>query len=142
MAFVKLFVLKQPLPGETKANLSLLRVASFVTIAWLAAQAVRTGAVRWLAQRLPSIVTVGRTGLVCFVAGTVISLAIDTATFHGQVHGLRGLLIALSGDAATIAAMIGIATLWQWRHARGAAERVASHAREFVRLRFARRMRD
>jgi hypothetical protein len=142
MAFVKLFVMTQPLPGETKANLSLLRVASFVTIAWLMAQVVRAGAIRWLAQRMPSIVTVGRTGLVCFVAGTVVSLAIDTLTQHGQVHGTRGLFVSLAGDAGAISALIGVATLWQWQLARQTAGRVKTQAREFVKLRLARLMRD
>jgi hypothetical protein len=142
MAVAKLFIFVNPLPGEMKANLSIVRVGSFVAIAWLVAQAVRVGAVRWLAQRLPSIMTVGRTGLVCFVAGTVVSLAIDTMTFHGQVHGARGLMISLAGDGGAIAALIGIATLWQRLHASAKAERMTDQAKAFVRMRLAKAMRD
>jgi hypothetical protein len=142
MGVAKLFIFVNPLPGVMKANLSMVRVGSFVAIAWLLAQAVRVGAVRWLAQRMPSIVTVGRTGLVCFVAGTVVSLAIDTLTFHGQIHGARGLIVSLAGDGATIAALIGIATLWQRLHARAVAERMSMQAREFVRMQLGRVMRN
>ncbi|CAB3783705.1 OpgC domain-containing protein [Pararobbsia alpina] len=142
MALAKLFFFVNPLPGEMKENLSIVRVVSFIAIAWLGAQAVRVGAVRWLAQRLPSIVTVGRTGLVCFVAGTVVSLAVDTLTFHGQIHGARGLMVSLAGDGATIVALIGIATLWQRLDARAKTERMTVQAREFVRMQFVRMTRN
>lgn len=117
-AAARLFVFTEPLPGAMKQGLSLVRVINFAAIAWLASVAVRAGAVRWFAARLPGIVTVGRAGLLCFVAGTVISLVVDTLTRHGQIHGMRGVLMALAGDAATIAWVIGVAIVWQrmaWR---------------------------
>jgi hypothetical protein len=114
-AIVKLFVLTQPLPGSFKQNLSLDRVINFIVIAWVAAQFVRIGSVAWLAKRLPAIVTVGRTGLVCFVAGTLVSLIVDTATPH-TFHGFRGVLVGLGGDLVAIGALLMIARGWSgWK---------------------------
>jgi hypothetical protein len=120
-AIVKLFVLTQPLPGTLKQNLSVDRVINFVVIAWLAAQLVRMGSVAWLAQRLPAVVTVGRTGLVCFVAGTLVSLIVDTATPH-MFHGFRGVLVGLGGDLVAIGAVLMIARGWSgWKGQQSAA---------------------
>ncbi|HEY2607593.1 OpgC domain-containing protein [Paraburkholderia sp. RL18-085-BIA-A] len=114
-AVVKLFVLTQPLPGTLKQNLSVDRVINFLVIAWLAAQYVRMGCVARLAQRLPAVVTVGRTGLVCFVTGTLVSLIVDTATPH-TFHGFRGVLIGLGGDLVAIGAVLMIARGWSgWK---------------------------
>ncbi|QQC67079.1 OpgC domain-containing protein [Paraburkholderia ginsengisoli] len=114
-AIVKLFVLMQPLPGTLKQNLSVDRVINFVVIAWLAAQLVRMGSIARLARRLPAVVTVGRTGLVCFVAGTLVSLIVDTATPH-TFHGFRGVLIGLGGDLVAIGAVLMIARGWSgWK---------------------------
>ena len=114
-AIVKLFVLTQPLPGTLKQNLSPDRVINFIVIAWLAAQLVRMGSIAWLARRLPAVVTVGRTGLVCFVAGTLVSLIVDTATPH-TFHGFRGVLIGLGGDLVAIGAVLMIARGWSgWK---------------------------
>ncbi|HEX7913853.1 MAG TPA: OpgC domain-containing protein [Paraburkholderia sp.] len=114
-AIVKLFVLTQPLPGTFKQNLSPDRVINFIVIAWLAAQFVRMGSIARLAQRLPAVVTVGRTGLVCFVAGTLVSLIVDTATPH-TFHGFRGVLIGLGGDLVAIGALLMIARGWHgWK---------------------------
>ncbi|EIF33276.1 hypothetical protein BCh11DRAFT_01041 [Burkholderia sp. Ch1-1] len=114
-AIVKLFVLTQPLPGTFKQNLSPDRVINFIVIAWVAAQFVRMGSIAWLARRLPAVVTVGRTGLVCFVAGTLVSLIVDTATPH-TFHGFRGVLIGLGGDLVAIGAVLMIARGWRgWK---------------------------
>ena len=114
-AVLKLFVLTQPLPGTLKQNLSVDRVINFIVIAWLAAQFVRMGSIAWLAERLPAVVTVGRTGLVCFVGGTLVSLIVDTATPH-TFHGFRGTLIGLGGDLVAITAMLVIARGWSgWK---------------------------
>ncbi|SDR23335.1 hypothetical protein SAMN05443245_3768 [Paraburkholderia fungorum] len=120
-AIVKLFVLTQPLPGTLKQNLSVDRVINFIVIAWLAAQLVRMGGIAWLAQRLPAVVTVGRTGLVCFVAGTLVSLIVDTATPH-MFHGFRGVLVGLGGDLVAIGAVLMIARGWSgWKSQQAAA---------------------
>ncbi|WP_345815091.1 OpgC domain-containing protein [Paraburkholderia sp. PREW-6R] len=114
-AIVKLFVLTQPLPGALKQNLSVDRVINFIVIAWVAAQFVRMGSIAWLARRLPAVVTVGRTGLVCFVTGTLVSLIVDTATPH-MFHGFRGVLIGLAGDLVAIGALLMIARGWSgWK---------------------------
>ncbi|MCC8403946.1 OpgC domain-containing protein [Paraburkholderia sp. MMS20-SJTN17] len=125
-AIIKLFVLTQPVPGTHKQNLSVERVINFIVIAWLAAQFVRMGSIAWLARRLPAVVTVGRTGLVCFIAGTLVSLIVDTATPH-TFHGFRGVLVGLGGDLAAIGALLTIARGWSgWKgpqpgaHANGA----------------------
>ena len=121
-AMVNLFVLTQPLPGTLKQNLSVDRVINFLAIAWLTTRLVRQGSVAWLAQRLPAVVRVGRTGLVCFVTGTLVSLIVDTATPRA-FHGVTGMLVALGGDLVAIAAMLAIARCWSnWRgdHSRAA----------------------
>jgi hypothetical protein len=95
-----------------------VRVVSFVAIAWLVAQAVRVQAVRWLAERLPAVVTVGKQGLVCFVGGTVVSIGVDTA-----VRLARGpaWLNGLAGDVVVIGALLllaAIAKKWKAQKAR------------------------
>ncbi|CAM2146551.1 OpgC domain-containing protein [Pararobbsia alpina] len=132
-AAARVFVFTAPLPGAMKQTLSLVRVINFAAIAWLVSVAVRAGAVRWLAARLSGVVTVGRTGLVCFVAGTVISLVVDTLTRHGEIHGGRGFAMAVTGDVATIAWVIGVAVMWQRMQMRDRGQRLGMHAREAVR---------
>jgi hypothetical protein len=80
---VKLFVLMQPLSGTLKQNLSVDRVINFLAILCVTARLVRIGCIASLAQHLPAVVRVGRTGLVCFVTGALVSLLVDTATPHG-----------------------------------------------------------
>jgi hypothetical protein len=111
-AVIKLFILTQPLPGHLKQNLSIERVINFVAIAWLAAGFVRLGSVAQLARRMPAVVKVGQTGLVCFVGGTLISLVVDTATPH-SLRGLTGTLAALVGDLVAIIAVLMLARVWK-----------------------------
>jgi hypothetical protein len=114
-AVAKLFVLTQPLPGTLKQNLSVERVINFLAILCVTARLVRMGSVARLAQHLPAVVRVGRTGLVCFVTGTLVSLIVDTATPHA-FHGVAGVLVALSGDLVAITAMLVIARGWSgWK---------------------------
>lgn len=88
---------------------------NFLAIAWLTTRLVRLGSIAWLAQRLPAVVRVGRTGLVCFVTGTLVSLIVDTATPRA-FHGVAGVLVAFSGDLVAITAMLVIARCWSdWR---------------------------
>jgi hypothetical protein len=107
-AVVKRFVLAQPPPGTLKHNLSVDRVINFLAILCVTARLVRVGSVAWLAQHLPAVVRVGRTGLVCFVTGTPVALRVDTATPHA-FHGVARMLVALSGDLVAIIAMLVIA---------------------------------
>jgi hypothetical protein len=114
-AVTKLLVLTHPLPGHLKQNLSPDRVINFLAIAWLAARFVHSGRIVQLAQRLPAVVTVGKTGLVCFVSGTLVSLIVDTATPRA-FHGFAGAMVALSGDLVAITAVLVIARGWsEWR---------------------------
>jgi hypothetical protein len=114
-AIVKLFVLTQPLPGQLKQNLSVHRVINFVAIAWLAARFVHSGGIARLARKMPAVVTVGRTGLVCFVTGTLVSLIVDTATPHA-LHDFAGMVAAFSGELVAITAMLIIARGWNdWK---------------------------
>lgn len=108
-AFVKLCLDVHPTPGYMKQNLASVRIVSFLSLAWLCAQAIRLGWLRTIAQRLPGVVTVGRQGLVCFVCGTVVSVAIDSALAVARVHAddwFSDLPIRLLGDLSALAALL------------------------------------
>ncbi len=110
-AVVKLLVLTQPLPGAMKQHLAFVRVVNFIAIAVVAAYFVERGTIAWIAARLSWVVTVGRTGLVCFVGGTLISVIVDTATPR-TLHGVAAFGAALAGDVAAIGATLALARLW------------------------------
>ncbi|MEA3116530.1 MAG: hypothetical protein QOG58_6329 [Caballeronia sp.] len=113
-AFAKLFLETQAPPGYMKQNLASLRIVSFVVIAWLFAQAVHAGWIKALAKSLPSVVNIGKQGLVCFIAGACMSLVIDTAlrvVSFGQYQWIAG----LSGDAVAIGSLIWLAAFWRDR---------------------------
>jgi hypothetical protein len=113
MAFVKLCIDVRPSPGCLKQNLASVRIVSFLSLAWLCAQAVRHGWIRTLAERLSPVVTIGRQGLVCFVGGTVVSIFAD-AGLHVATrtsHLLADWHIRLRGDVAEIAALLLLATV-------------------------------
>jgi hypothetical protein len=106
-------------PGPVfKQNLSSLRVGSFMAVLWLAAMMVRQGWIRALAERLPLVVTVGRNGLACFVAGTMISLLADILLYlatDGRPRNWQG----LAADMAAIASMLAVGVLAQaWKDRR------------------------
>ena len=86
IALVRLCVDVHPTPGYMKQTLSSVRVVSFLSIAWLCAQAVRLGWVRALAQRISCVVTVGRQGLVCFVGGTIFSISADVSLHVAELN--------------------------------------------------------
>ena len=106
-AFVKVCIDTHPSPGFMKQNLASVRVVSFLAIAWLGAQAVRIGWLRTVAERLPAVVTVGRQGLVCFVGGTVVSIAVDTAV--RLAHAETNWFARLSSDLVAVAALLLLA---------------------------------
>ena len=106
-AFVKVCIDTHPSPGFMKQNLASVRVVSFLAIAWLCAQAVRVGWLRTLAERLPAVVRVGRQGLVCFVGGTVVSIAVDTAV--RLAHAQTNWLARLASDLVAVAALLLLA---------------------------------
>ena len=109
---VKLLILTQPLPGAMKQNLGFSHVANFIVIAMVAAYFVHRGTIAWIAAHLPSVVTVGRTGLVCFVGGTLISVIVDTATPRA-LHSTAAFAAALTGDFAAIGATLMLAKAWR-----------------------------
>jgi hypothetical protein len=111
-AAVKLLILTQPLPGEMKQDLAFSRVVNFIVIAMVAAYFVHRGTIARIAARLPSVVTVGRTGLVCFVGGTLISVIVDSATPRA-LHGAAAFGAALAGDFVAIGATLMLAKAWR-----------------------------
>ncbi|HTI16504.1 MAG TPA: OpgC domain-containing protein [Trinickia sp.] len=113
-AFVKLCVDVHPSPGYLKQNLASVRVISFLSIAWLCAQAAHRGWLRSLATRLPAVVMAGRQGLVCFVGGTLVSMSEETALHLAHVRTTELLTdwpIRLFGDVSAIAAMLVLASM-------------------------------
>ncbi|MDN7176742.1 OpgC domain-containing protein [Caballeronia sp. SEWSISQ10-4 2] len=113
-AFAKLFLETQAPPGYMKQNLASLRIVSFVVIAWLFAQAVHAGWIRELAKSLPSVVNIGKQGLVCFIAGACMSLVIDT-TLRVVSLGHYQWIAGLTGDAVAIGGLILLAAFWRDR---------------------------
>lgn len=111
-AAVKLVLLAQPLPGAMKQHLAFVRIANFLALAVVAAYFVHRGSIARLAARLPAVVTVGQTGLVCFVGGTLISMVVDTATPH-MAHGSAALAVALAGDIVAIGATLILGKAWR-----------------------------
>lgn len=111
-AFVKLCIDGHPSPGYMKQNLASVRIVSFLSLAWLCAQAVHLGWVRALALRLSGVVAVGRQGLICFVGGTAVSISIDTALSLAHVRTdnlLADWPIRLLGDASAVALLVMLA---------------------------------
>ncbi|MBP0600194.1 OpgC domain-containing protein [Herbaspirillum sp. LeCh32-8] len=116
-------------PGPVfKQNLSSLRVGSFMAVLWLVAMMVRQGWIRQLADHLPLVVTVGKNGLVCFVAGTMISLLADILLYLA-VGGQPGRWAGLMADICAIAAMLAVGVLAQvWKDYRKRGRERRSHA--------------
>lgn len=110
-AVLKWFVLTQPMPGAMKQHLAFARVVNFIGIAMVAAYFVHRGTIARVAARVPAVVTVGRTGLVCFVGGTLISVIVDSATPHA-LHGAAAFAAALAGDIVAIGATLMLARAW------------------------------
>ncbi|WP_321791847.1 OpgC domain-containing protein [Caballeronia sp. J97] len=114
IASVKLCVDAHPAPGYLKQNLSGVRVLSFLSIAWLCAQAVRLGWVRALAERMPGVVTAGRHGLVCFVGGTILSISADVFLRIAEMNEKGGHLfwpMRLNADVLIIAGLLFLGKL-------------------------------
>lgn len=102
-----------PLPeGEFKRDLAWPRVVNFLALAWLTAECSRLGWIKRVAGLLRPIVVVGQRGLVCFVAGTGISLTLD-ALLRGVAGGAH-LLQAGAGfaaDACALGLLVGVAVV-------------------------------
>ncbi|MDR5802752.1 OpgC domain-containing protein [Caballeronia sp. LZ001] len=113
-AFFKLFLETQAPPGYLKQNLATLRIVSFAAVAWVIARAVYAGWIKALAAKLPGVVTIGQQGLVCFIAGTCVSLVLDSALraigmTHDQWIG------GLAADALAVGTLLWLAHFWAER---------------------------
>ncbi|SAK50497.1 membrane protein [Caballeronia hypogeia] len=124
-AFFKLFLETQAPPGYMKQNLATLRIVSFAAVAWVVARAVYAGWIGRLARRLPGVVTIGQQGLVCFIAGTCVSLVLDSALRAMGVLGLNRYpshwILGLIADAIAIVSLLALARFWADRKAMKAA---------------------
>jgi hypothetical protein len=107
-ACYKLFIERTPLDGSFKQNLSWLRACNFLAIAWLVASLIRLGWVQKLAQRLPWVGMIGRKGLLCFVAGAVISLVVDSLLYTAT-DGYLDIPLGLLADAVALGALFAVA---------------------------------
>lgn len=128
--FVKVCIDTHPSPGYMKQNLASVRIVSFLALAWLCAQAVRLGWLRTLAQRVPALVTIGKQGLVCFVGGTVVSIAVDSAV--RLAHADTNVFARALGDVVAIGALWSLARIAVARRDR--APRSIAPAGQLVRV--------
>ncbi|WGS53448.1 OpgC domain-containing protein [Paraburkholderia sp. D15] len=107
-AYYKLFIEREPLDGSLKQNLSYLRAFNFLAIAWLVANLIQLGWARKLAQRLPWVGVIGRKGLLCFIAGAVISLVVDSV-LYAATDGYLNYPLGLLADAVAVGALFAVA---------------------------------
>jgi hypothetical protein len=107
MAYYKLLVLPVSFDGDFKRNLAGARIVNFLGVAWLAGDLARHGVVKQIAQRLPWVGAVGRDGLVCFVAGAVISLTVDSVLFT-LTGGLIDVPLGFAADAVALGLLLAI----------------------------------
>ncbi|RFU49515.1 OpgC domain-containing protein [Paraburkholderia sp. DHOC27] len=107
-AALKLIGPQMPFDPGFKQNLSWLRAVNFVAIAWLAANLIRRGWVRKCAQWLPWVGMIGRKGLVCFIAGAVISLVVDSL-LYAATDGYLNVSLGLLADTLAIGALAAVA---------------------------------
>ncbi|WP_144108058.1 OpgC domain-containing protein [Paraburkholderia sp. BCC1886] len=107
-AYYKLFIEREPLDGSLKQNLSYLRAVNFLAIAWLVAKLIELGWAKKLAQWLPWVGVIGRKGLLCFIAGAVISLVVDSL-LYAATDGYLNYPLGLVADAVAVGALLGVA---------------------------------
>lgn len=107
-AYYKLFIEREPLDGNFKQNLSYLRAVNFLAIAWLVANLIELGWAKKLAQWLPWVGMIGRKGLLCFIAGAVISLVVDSV-LYAATDGYLNYPFGLLADAFAVAALFAVA---------------------------------
>jgi hypothetical protein len=103
-AYFKLFIEHQALASSMKQNLSWLRAINFLSIAWLVANLIELGWAKKLAQWLPWVGVIGRKGLLCFVAGAVISLVVDSV-LYAATDGYLNYPLGLLADAIAVGAL-------------------------------------
>jgi hypothetical protein len=104
-AYLKLFTQHVPDDAGFKQNLSWIRAINFLAIAWLVANLIRLGWARRFAQWLPWVGMIGRKGLLCFVAGAVISLVVDSLLYTAT-DGYLNIAMGLLADGIAIGALV------------------------------------
>jgi hypothetical protein len=107
-AYFKLVIEHGPLASSMKQNLSYLRVVNFLSIAWLIANLIELGWAKKLAQWLPWVGMIGRKGLLCFIAGAVISLVVDSV-LYAATDGYLNYPLGLLADAIAVGALLVVA---------------------------------
>ncbi|MGC2039027.1 OpgC domain-containing protein [Paraburkholderia caledonica] len=107
-AYYKLFIEREPLDASFKQNLSYLRAVNFLAIAWLVANLIELGWAKKLAESLPLIGVIGRKGLLCFIAGAVISLVVDSV-LYAATDGYLNYPLGLLADACAVTALFAVA---------------------------------
>ena len=75
---------------------------------------MHAGWIKSLARSLPGVVTIGTQGLVCFIAGTGVSLVLDTA-LRVIPAGHFAWVAGLAADAAAIGSLLWLARFWRDR---------------------------
>ncbi|KVE32641.1 OpgC domain-containing protein [Burkholderia sp. TSV86] len=120
-AYYRLRIEPFPADPSIKQNLSAWRLANFLAIAWLAAKLVHLGWMHRVAQAMPWIGTIGRQGLLCFVAGTGISLLVDSL-LYAATQGYLNVPLGLAADAAALGLLYAVAKLYPPAAARIAAQ--------------------
>lgn len=111
-AYYKLVAEQAPLEYSMKQNLSYLRAVNFLCIAWLVADLIQLGWAKKLAQWLPWIGLIGRKGLLCFIAGAVISLVVDSI-LYAATDGYLDYPLGLLADAIAVGALLVVAVAAQ-----------------------------
>jgi hypothetical protein len=106
--YYRLSVAPALLDPALKQNLSWLRAINFLGIAWLTANLIRPGWVKKIAQWLPWVGMIGRRGLLCFIAGAVISLVVDSLLYTAT-DGYLNIPLGLLADAIAIGALCLVA---------------------------------
>ncbi|MGG2047392.1 OpgC domain-containing protein [Burkholderia gladioli] len=110
-AYYRLRIEPFPTDPAIKQNLGAVRLLNFLAIAWLAAKLVHLGWMHKVARAMPWIGTIGRQGLLCFVAGTGISLSVDSVLYW-QTDGYLDVPLGLTADAVAIGLLYLVAKLY------------------------------
>lgn len=110
-AYYRLRIEPFPTDPSIKQNLGALRLVNFLAIAWLAAKLVHLGWMKKVAHAMPWIGTIGRQGLLCFVAGTGISLAVDSLLYQAT-EGYLNVPLGLTADVVAMGLLYLVAKLY------------------------------
>ncbi|GAB7534176.1 OpgC domain-containing protein [Burkholderia sp. 3C] len=110
-AYYRLRIEPFPTDPAIKQNLGAVRLVNFLGFAWLAAKLVHLGWMHKVARLMPWIGTIGRQGLLCFVAGTAISLSVDSVLYW-ETDGYLDVPLGLTADGVAIGLLYLVAKLY------------------------------